>query len=611
MTAVLDLRALFVRTVDGGTDFDHVTWSDRCWWQCQACLREYTTNLIQQRKKTHPFCGGCALSRAKRGRSVADMATPHTFLANLKRPGFDRYMTGMKSGDPCRWRCVDGHEWVTNPARLQGCPYCAGQRAIIGKTDLATTRPDLAAQFKRNLDDPDRSPEQLMKHSRDTVVWRCTAGHETTYRVIDRQAHMGCPVCTNSVGATPEWNLATERPEVAADFVRCVDDPTLGVTDLTPRNGRLCDWRCATCGHEWTMTVDVRRGCPACAGQAATEANSLASRFPDLVAEFVRNVDRPEKGPDAIGWSSSYRCEWRCGQCANTWETLVEARTRAGSGCPFCVWAAGSRIEIAIWHELAAFLDLAPRRVNLPVPGRSRPIVPDVYAPAERLVVEYDGEHAHRGRETRDRKRVKEYGRLGLTVVRVREGNLGPVGEHDLSIEYPYKSADPAKTVVDQLLPHLEVVLGRPLATAGSLGVSGYLARTDRLAAAAAEREMGRSKARSPEELGRDDADRLAGEGWDRDAIVAAYEKEGTIAGLGERLGFSSGRVMRLLDALGIERRVGGRRSETCARFVSDPEWFAARVAEGLSKKDIAARAGCSVQSAHMWSKRHGIPCRP
>ena len=49
------------------------------------------------------------------------------------------------------WKCADGHSWasiISNRARLnRGCPYCAGQKPIIGKNDLKTTHPEIAKEW--------------------------------------------------------------------------------------------------------------------------------------------------------------------------------------------------------------------------------------------------------------------------------------------------------------------------------------------------------------------------------------------------------------------------------------------------------------------------------
>ena len=49
------------------------------------------------------------------------------------------------------WLCPKGHDYqakIGNRAMLgRGCPYCAGKRVIVGINDLATTHPQLAAEW--------------------------------------------------------------------------------------------------------------------------------------------------------------------------------------------------------------------------------------------------------------------------------------------------------------------------------------------------------------------------------------------------------------------------------------------------------------------------------
>ena len=49
------------------------------------------------------------------------------------------------------WQCHEGHEWATAVVnRIEGgsgCPYCAGQRPIVGENDLGITHPVLASQL--------------------------------------------------------------------------------------------------------------------------------------------------------------------------------------------------------------------------------------------------------------------------------------------------------------------------------------------------------------------------------------------------------------------------------------------------------------------------------
>ncbi len=100
-------------------------------------------------------------------------------------------------------------------------------------------------------------------------------------------------------------------------------------------------WRCPKDPrHEWEAKVSRRTfgrsGCPFCAGQRFTPADSLPARFPEFAAEwhFVKNA--PTR-PEDVGANSSKRVWWMC--CKDPrheWATAVVRRTRGGSGCPHC-----------------------------------------------------------------------------------------------------------------------------------------------------------------------------------------------------------------------------------------------------------------------------------
>ena len=46
------------------------------------------------------------------------------------------------------WKChICGGEWDTVMKERRGCPYCTGFKALPGFNDLATTHPEIAAQW--------------------------------------------------------------------------------------------------------------------------------------------------------------------------------------------------------------------------------------------------------------------------------------------------------------------------------------------------------------------------------------------------------------------------------------------------------------------------------
>jgi len=78
---------------------------------------------------------------------------------------------------------------VRHRANGTGCPYCNGQKVLIGFNDLKTTNPDIASQaYKWN-------PETVTANSGREKNWKCPIGHKWNARVIHRKEGGGCPSC--------------------------------------------------------------------------------------------------------------------------------------------------------------------------------------------------------------------------------------------------------------------------------------------------------------------------------------------------------------------------------------------------------------------------------
>lgn len=105
---------------------------------------------------------------------------------------------GPYSNKQVWWCCSGGHEWkalVSNRSKGNGCPYCSGKRIIPGKTDLATLRPDLAAEWHPTRNGA-LNPTEISVHSNKNVYWRCKKGHEWQAAVGLRTRGHTCPYCS-------------------------------------------------------------------------------------------------------------------------------------------------------------------------------------------------------------------------------------------------------------------------------------------------------------------------------------------------------------------------------------------------------------------------------
>jgi hypothetical protein len=132
-----------------------------------------------------------------------------------------------------------------------------------GVNDLATVRPDLAAQLVNPSD-----AETVTDSSHKKLLWFCETGHsrrEWEARVDNRSKGKGCAVCAGKA-VIPGWNdLGTVNPDLAEQLV----DPSEASTVTRSSTNRLL-WFCDT-GHpryEWEAKVNNRSngtGCPTCA----------------------------------------------------------------------------------------------------------------------------------------------------------------------------------------------------------------------------------------------------------------------------------------------------------------------------------------------------------
>ena len=193
-----DLAAEWHPTKNGELTPEMVTAgsSKKVWWQCVKGHEWYTS--ISGRSKGHrcPYCSGRFAITGEN-----DLATLSPQLAAEWHPSKNGDLTPshvtLKSNKKVWWQCEKGHEWQAKICRRadgSGCPYCSGRFAIKGETDLATTNPDLAAQWHPTKNG-ELDPSDVKSGSNKKVWWLCPdCSHEWQAAVCDR-LRFGCPLC--------------------------------------------------------------------------------------------------------------------------------------------------------------------------------------------------------------------------------------------------------------------------------------------------------------------------------------------------------------------------------------------------------------------------------
>ena len=170
------------------------------WWKCSKCGHEYQS-LINNRTKGIG-CANCAGKILTPG--VNDLQTLYPDIAKEwdvdKNNGILPSMVFPHSQKRYYWKCSLGHSWLTKVATRthgRGCPICSGNVVLEGFNDLATTHPDIAAQWHPTLNGS-LLPTQVSKGHHNKVWFKCPVCGNAFETLIPNKikGFGGCPFCS-------------------------------------------------------------------------------------------------------------------------------------------------------------------------------------------------------------------------------------------------------------------------------------------------------------------------------------------------------------------------------------------------------------------------------
>lgn len=273
-----------------------------------------------------------------------DLATVNPDLATKWHPTMNGSLLPSQitagSNRKVWWLGKCDHEWeaaIHSRAAGSGCPYCSGNKVLVGYNDLASIVPELAVEWHPSKNG-ELKPTQVTGGSTKKVWWLGKCGHEWEAAVHTRVKGHGCPYCSNIKVLAGFNDLASRRPDCLSwwDYSK---NNMLGIlpTAVMPNSKDKVWWHCPE-GHVWdqpiTSFLKKRPSCPICSGRRCQQGeNDLATVKPDLAAEW-----NPTKNgtllPTQITVNSNKKVWW-LGKCGHEWEATICSRTR-GNGCPFC-----------------------------------------------------------------------------------------------------------------------------------------------------------------------------------------------------------------------------------------------------------------------------------
>ena len=176
----------------------------KVWWRCEKG-HEWRVS-VQSRTLDGTGCPVCAGRVIMLGAN--DMASQFPEVAQEWHPTKNGSLLPSQVTPACKrrvwWICPLGHEYMAEVGmrtiRKSGCPYCAGKKVLAGFNDLATTQPEIAAQWHPTLNSSLTS-QMVTAGSHKKVWWVCAEGHVWKAAVYSRAGKQkrGCPICAGMV----------------------------------------------------------------------------------------------------------------------------------------------------------------------------------------------------------------------------------------------------------------------------------------------------------------------------------------------------------------------------------------------------------------------------
>lgn len=326
--------------------------------RCLTCGSENRPHYSSVKKGTGA-CNSCARRVTAEKQRVAGYETSRT---KLRESGWDLltsledYRSQKRPVEVRCLRCLNTRSGVPDSLKLAACNCQKSARR-----PLERDFPALAEQLHptKNVAVP---LDKIGSGTRSNVWWICSLGHEFQASPANRVRGSGCTFCANQA-VWPGFNdLASQNPELAADWHPRNE---LKPSEVTTGANRRVWWKCSVDDrHEYQATVANRSngtGCAVCAGKVVVSGvNDLASQRPGIAAEWHPTKNGASSSSSTFA-TTLKKVWWLCEtNPRHEWAATVSSRVRLGAGCPYCAGqkvvpgegdlASSSPALMAQWH---------------------------------------------------------------------------------------------------------------------------------------------------------------------------------------------------------------------------------------------------------------------
>lgn len=175
-------------------------------------------------------------------------------------------------------------------------------------------------------------------------------------------------------------------------------------------------WYCKKHNHGWDATINNRINYPTppcCSGKAATKDRNLMVLFPDIMKDFIQELNT-STDPSKLLPYSHVRINWKCHKCGHVWDTECGDRVRRLSGCPNCSSRQTSKAEKLL---IGYFKSMFPETKKMKIDNTEF----DVVIPELKIAIEYDGYPWHTKKKDQHIKKLKIANDNGITLINIAE----------------------------------------------------------------------------------------------------------------------------------------------------------------------------------------------
>lgn len=251
------------------------------------CRHEWSADLASRALNNRgcPFCAGQKVLSG-----FNDLATEYPKITQEWHPTKNELSPSeisAKSNRKVWWLGGCGHEWDavinkrTDSAR--GCPFCSGNKVLVGFNDLATTHPDIAQELVPDLNGG-ITGTQISIGYKKMLTWRCRQGHLHKVNPYEKSRYaVGCPICSGRKVLKGFNDLKSLNPALANEWNHTKNK--LLPDQISLGSNRKVWWICLI-GHEWIAPIVNRTA----RGDACPLCSNLVSKAEQDIADFIASL---------------------------------------------------------------------------------------------------------------------------------------------------------------------------------------------------------------------------------------------------------------------------------------------------------------------------------